>query len=583
VGVAYSRALGISGKDKKSGYIEGENVIITWCIGHLVGLANADVYGEKYKKWNIADLPIIPRKWEYVVSQDKNKQFAVVKKLMHDKRVTEIVFATDCGREGELIARLVYEKAGCKLPIKRAWLSSMENEAIVEAFKNLRLGSEFDNLYQSALCRSKADWIIGINATRLFTKLYNKKLNVGRVQTPTLAMIAERGAAISNFVKDKYFNVNLCNIAVSGRINGESEAEKIKSDCENGTAVVREVKRESKTVNPPRLFDLTSLQREANRLYGFTAQQTLDYAQSLYEMRLITYPRTDSQFLTDDMAVTANGIIGIVLAKIPTYAELDFEPNVERVIDSRKVADHFAIIPTAEIAKSNIDSLPDGERKVLLLIVNKLLCATANVHEYESVTATVECNSHTFITKSKVILNDGWKAIEKLLNGRGSDSAETALDLDLSEEQTFENPVCNITEHFTQPPKAFTEDSLLSAMQRAGQRDDVTEGAERSGLGTPATRAGIIEKLIKSGFVKRDKKNIVVTAEGAELVSLMPENIKSARMTAEWENTLSLIAKGEYPADKFMGHIETLTNEIITYAKKNVKGGSNAEYCNRNS
>jgi DNA topoisomerase-3 len=339
----------------------------------------------------LEDLPIIPDNWEYVVSADKENQFAVIKELMHDSRINEVVIATDAGREGELIGRLVCEKAGCRLPIKRLWISSMEALAIRAGFESLRDGTEFENLYQSALCRSKADWAVGINTTRLFTKLYNKKLNVGRVQTPTLAMIAERGASIANFVKEKYHNVRLGDFAVSERITEQSQAEKIKADCENSAAVVQEVKRERKAVNPPKLYDLTTLQREANRIFGYTAQQTLDYTQSLYESKLVTYPRTDSQYLTDDMAGAASEVIGIICDSVPLYSGINFTPDVSRVTNSAKVQDHFAIIPTAELTAAKIDRLPDGERNVLLLICNKLLCATAEKHEYEAVTSVIEC------------------------------------------------------------------------------------------------------------------------------------------------------------------------------------------------
>lgn len=585
-GAAYAKSLNVTVKN--DGYFEGNGYIITWCVGHLVELASADAYDEKYKKWNIADLPILPQTWKYVVSDDKKKQFEIVKKLMNDSRVSEVIFATDAGREGELIARLVYEKASCNKPIFRAWLSSMEEKAIVEAFNNLRNGSEFENLYQSALCRSQADFIVGINATRALTKLYNKKLNVGRVQTPTLAMICERNNSIFNFVKEKYHNIHLCLsvyndkelVCMEGvleKIKELSEAERIKSECDGNTAIVCSVKREKKSVNPPKLFDLTSLQREANRLYGFTAQQTVDYTQSLYEMRLCSYPRTDSQYLTDDMADTANEIIGLVLENIPHFKGYSYTPNVSKILNSQKVNDHTGIIPTAEIAKTKLDSIPDGERKILFLIANKLLCATAKAHEYESVTAEIVCNGHSFNARGKTVLNDGWKGIEQLFkrfqkcDTEEKEIAETPLDL--TEGQTFEKPVCNITEHYTSPPKQFTEDTLLSVMERAGT-DEITEEVERSGLGTPATRASIIEKLIKSGFIKRDKKNLVATSDGTELVAVIPDFIKSAKLTAEWENSLSLISKGEYSATDFMTKIENLVKEIISSAKEN----ANPEY-----
>jgi len=570
VGTAYAHALGV--KEKKDGCFEGNGYIITWCVGHLVEFANADAYDERYKKWSISDLPIIPREWKYVVSADKNKQYQIVKKLLNDSRVDELIFATDAGREGELIFRLVYEYANCKKPIKRLWLSSMEEKAIVEAFGNLRDGADYFNLYQSALCRAKSDWAVGINATRLFTKLYNKRLNVGCVQTPTLAMICERGTAIADFVKQKYYNIHLKGIAVLEKIKEQSEAERIKSECDGNTAVVRSVKREKKTVSPPRLFDLTTLQREANRVYGFTAQQTLDYTQSLYEMRLVTYPRTDSQFLTDDMSGTANEIIKVVLNVFPQFSGVSYTPDVSKVINGKKVTDHHAIIPTVEIAKAKLDAVPDGERKILSLIANKLLCATADKHEYEAVTAEIVCNNYTFIAKGKTVISDGWKAFSK----RDDEDGEIVFDIpELTEGQTFENAACNITEHFTSPPKQYTEDTLLSAMERARQRETDSGSAEdlpeRAGLGTPATRASIIEKLIKSGYVTREKKNLVATADGANLIAIMPDIIKSAKMTADWEHVLSLIAKDKQSADDFMEQIENFVNFIISSAKENVK------------
>lgn len=578
VGVAYSHALGIS--DKKDGYIEGKEYIITWCVGHLVELASADVYDEKYKKWNISDLPIIPPDWKYTVSENKNKQFQVVKKLMNDSRITEVINAADAGREGELIFRLVYEKAGCKKPIKRLWISSMEEQAILDGFANLKDGKEYETLYHSALCRSKADWIVGINATRLFTKLYNKKLNVGRVQTPTLAMLCERDNSIGSFIKEKYFNVHLNDIAILEKIKEQPEAEKIKSKCDGVQAIVKSVKREQKTINPPKLYDLTTLQREANRLYGFTAQQTLDYTQSLYEMKLVTYPRTDSQYLTEDMQDTVVNVIDMIIEFTPIFDGIgNYGFNgISRILNNKKVTDHHAIIPTAELANTALDSIPDGERKILFLIANKLVCAVADKYEYEAVTAEIDCNGHKFLARGKTVISEGWKKADGLFKSymkcksdddvKDRENAESPLDI--AEGQTFEKPVCTITEHYTSPPKHYTEDTLLSAMERAGT-DEIIEEAERSGLGTPATRAGIIEKLIKSGFVKREKKNIVATAEGMALVSLMPDCIKSAKLTADWENTLSLIAKGEIPPDEFMNGIENITNDIISSAKANVK------------
>lgn len=573
VGMALAKALGVS--DKKDGYIEGENVIVSWCVGHLVSLANADMYDEKFKKWNISDLPIIPENWQFIIAEDKNKQFGVLCQLMVDNRVTEVVNACDAGREGELIFRLVYNKIGCNKPIKRLWISSMEETAIREGFANLRDGKEYENLYQSALCRAKADWIVGINATRLFSKLYNRTLNVGRVQTPTLAMLYERENSISNFQKEKYFNVHLKSVgldAVHEKVKEQETAENIRKECDGQQAVVKSVKKERKTVNPPHLYDLTTLQREANRLYGFTAQQTLDYTQSLYEMKLVTYPRTDSQYITDDMDETARNTAESVGKKFAHFEGLVLAPDTKRVINNKKVSDHHGIIPTAELANTDISSVPEGEKKILYLIANRLLCATSDAYIYETVTAEISCGGYSFVARGRNVISEGWKAIEKAFRNYQKckdDTEEDEESIALSEGQVIERPISEVTEHFTQPPKHFTEDTLLSAMERAGT-DELTEEVERSGLGTPATRASVIEKLTKSGFIKREKKNLIVTDNGTDLISVMPDIIKSASMTADWENSLALMAQGKFTSQQFMADIEKLVDDIINVARDSV-------------
>lgn len=574
VGMALAKALGVS--VKKDGYAEGENVIVSWCVGHLVGLANADMYDEKYKRWNISDLPIIPENWQYIIAEDKNKQFGVLRQLMEDSRVTEVVNACDAGREGELIFRLVYDKIGCNKPIKRLWISSMEEKAIRDGFSNLKDGKDYENLYQSALCRAKADWIVGINATRLFSKLYNRTLNVGRVQTPTLAMLYERENSISNFQKEKYFNVHLKSVgidAVHEKVKEQEAAENIRKECDGQQAIVKSVKTERKTVNPPHLYDLTTLQREANRLYGFTAQQTLDYTQSLYEMKLVTYPRTDSQYITDDMNENARNIAELVGKKFAHFDGLVLAPDTKRVINNKKVSDHHGIIPTAELDSTDISSVPDGEKKILYLIANRLLCATSEPYIYETVTAEISCGGYSFVARGRNVISEGFKAIEKAFRSYQKckdDTEETEEEsVALSEGQVIERPISEVTEHFTQPPKHYTEDTLLSAMERAGT-DELTEEVERSGLGTPATRASIIEKLTKSGFIKREKKNLVVTENGTDLISVMPDIIKSASMTADWENSLSLMAQGKFTSQQFMADIEKLVDDIINVAKDSV-------------
>lgn len=573
VAMALAKALGVT--EKKKGWIEGNGYIISWCVGHLVGLANADAYNERYKKWNLDDLPIIPETWKFVVSKDKNEQFSILKELMNDSRVTEAVNACDAGREGELIFRLVYDKAGCRKPVKRLWISSMEEKSIREGFANLKEGGEYENLYQSALCRAQADWIVGINATRLFSRLYNRTLNVGRVQTPTLAMISERENSIRNFKKEKYFNVHLKSgdvDAVLEKVKTAEEAEKICNICSGQTAEVTEIKTERKTVNPPKLYDLTTLQREANRLYSYTAQQTLDYAQSLYEMKLCTYPRTDSNYVDEDMCETVQYISELAVEITPDFDEYILIPDISRVVDSSKVTDHHAIIPTAEVGKIDFDSIPEGEKKILQLIINRLLCAASTPYVYETVTANISCGGYSFAARWKNVISEGFKFVENIFrknNDFRDDSDDDVISVILSEGQLMENVAAEISEHFTQPPKHYTEDTLLSAMERAGT-DEITEEVERSGLGTPATRAGVIEKLAKSGFIRRDKKNLLITESGTDLVSVIPDIVKSAKMTADWENNLSLVSQGKFTSQQFMADISKLTNDIIDTARNNV-------------
>ena len=572
VAATLAKALGVT--ERKNGYIEGDNIIVSWCIGHLVELANADAYDERYKKWNTDDLPIIPQEWQFIVSAGKNEQFKVLRSLMNDSRVTEVVNACDAGREGELIFRLVYNKVGCTKPIKRLWLSSMEEKAIKAAFSDLKDGRDYDNLYRSALCRAKADWIVGINATRLFSKMYNKKLNVGRVQTPTLAILLDREKSIADFKKEKYFTVKLKADgldAVSENITDEGEAKRIAEACSGKSAVVKSVKNERKTVNPPKLYDLTTLQREANRLYGYTAQQTLDYVQSLYEMKLCTYPRTDSRFLTDDMGDTAGKTAETVMRTLPLFEGIGFVPDMSKVLNSSKVSDHTAIIPTLSLANTNLDEVPNGEKNILFLIACRLLCAVSAPYIYDTVTAEIWCNGFSFAAKGRTVISEGFKAIENVFRQKQKCKDENEDNdgepaLALSEGQIITGVSSDVCKNYTQPPKHFTEDTLLSAMERAGV-EDITEDVERSGLGTPATRAGIIEKLTKSGFVTRDKRNLLVSAGGSDLVSFMPEIIKSARLTADWENKLSLMAQGKFTEQQFMADIERLVCDIITQAR----------------
>ena len=574
VGAGVAAALGV--REKKDGYIEGNGYVISWCIGHLVGLAEAAAYGEQYKKWSYDSLPILPQEWQYTVAADKGKQFKILKDLMHRADVSEVVNACDAGREGELIFRFVYHQAGCKKPFTRLWISSMENEAIRSGFDNLKDGREYDALYHSALCRAKADWLIGINATRLFSCLYGKTLNVGRVQTPTLKMLVDRDAAITGFQKETYYHVRLTlpgAEAASAKICAADEAGKLKAACEASAAVCTSLVKEKKTIAPPKLFDLTSLQREANRIYGYTAKQTLDLAQALYEKKLLTYPRTDSAFLTDDMGETATGIIKVLCEKLSFMEGADFSPEIAKVLNSKKVSDHHAIIPTMELAKADLTALPESERNILTLAGARLLMATAEPHVYEAVTAVFSCADHEFTAKGKAVIAAGWKEIERLYRATlkkkpdSDDENELVLDVpDFSEGQTFENPAAKVTEHATTPPKPHNEASLLSAMERAGN-EDTDPDAERRGLGTPATRAAVIEKLVKGGFVERKGKQLFPTKDGTNLVCVLPDSLTSPQLTAAWENNLTQIAKGNADPAAFMQGIEAMAQGLVkTYA-----------------
>ena len=571
--VAASIAAALGVKEKKDGYIEGGGYLISWCVGHLVELAEAAAYGEQYKKWSYESLPILPEEWQYNVAADKGKQFSILKELMHRADVSEVVNACGAGREGELIFRFIYEVTGCNKPMRRLWISSMEDKAIKAGFADLKDGRDYDALYASALCRAKADWIIGINATRLFSCLYDKTLNVGRVQTPTLKMLVDRGEAISHFKKEKYYHVRLDLSgaeAASERISDKSRADALKAACEAGTAVCVSLTKEKKTAAPPKLFDLTSLQREANKIYGYTAKQTLDLAQTLYEKRLLTYPRTDSAFLTDDMGDTAAKTVAMLSGKLPFMEGAEFTPEVSRTLDSSKVSDHHAIIPTMELAKTDLAALPESERNILTLAGARLIFAAAEPHIFEAVTAVFSCADTEFTARGKTVLAGGWKDLERryraTLKGKpdpedaDSDGENTLPEL--SEGQSFESPTAKVTEHFTTPPKPHNEATLLSAMERAGN-EDTDPDAERRGLGTPATRAAVIEKLVKSGFAERKGKQLIPTQNGAALVSVLPDMLTSPQLTAEWENNLTQIAKGAADAGDFMQRIEAMARELV--------------------
>ena len=567
--VARSIAGVIGAKQKQDGYMEGNGYLVSWCIGHLVSLADAGAYNERFKKWSYDDLPILPQQWQYIIPAEKKKQFEILRFLMERPDVESLVCATDAGREGELIFRFVYQMAGCKKPFKRLWISSMEDAAIREGFQHLHPGADYDALYQSALCRAQADWLVGLNATRLFSILYHKTLTVGRVQTPTLKMLVDREDKISGFKKEKYHVVH---IAAGGmgadslRIFNPGEADSLKAACSGAQAVCVSVASEKKTEQPPRLYDLTTLQREANRLFGFTAKQTLDYAQQLYEKKCLTYPRTDSQYLTDDMQPTAESIVSGLWPLLPFAAELDISPQFGRVLNSKKVSDHHAIIPTMEFVQKGFDGLTEGEKKLLSLVCCKLLCAVAAPHVFEAVTATFTCAGNEFTSKGKTILTPGWKEIDRRFRAcfkADADAPELARELpEITEGQTFDKVEASVTEHFTTPPKPYTEDTLLSAMDRAGA-EDMPEDAERQGLGTPATRASILEKLVQMGVIERRGKQLLPTKDGHNLACVLPNVLTSPKLTAEWETKLTAIAKGEADPDGFMADIEEMTRGLI--------------------
>ena len=569
VGAAYAKVLGAT--NRQDGYWEGNGYLVSWCVGHLVELAPPNVYDAKYVKWSIADLPILPEKWQYLVSTSTKKQFGILQKVMNRPDVDSIVCATDAGREGELIFRLVYQQAGCKKPFSRLWLSSMEENAIREGFAHLKPSTEYDALYNAALCRERADWMVGINASRLFSCLYGQPLAVGRVMTPVLAMTVVREAAIAAFVPEKFYTVALTladgGSASSKRFAQKMDAERLLSKCRKEERVtVQKMKRKEKYESPPPLYDLTALQRDANRLLGFTAQQTLDYAQSLYEKRLITYPRTDSRFLTEDMATSIPGLVtdtGKVFA-----VEKTLPIHVRQVINGSKVTDHHALLPTKSMANADLAALPVGERNVLRLIAARLLCAVGEPHRYAETTLTTECAGEEFTAKGKVVLSEGWKAMERKMLGEllGKQKEQATLP-DVQEQSQCSIVVAELKEGQTTPPKHFTEDTLLHAMETASA-DSMPEGVERQGIGTPATRAATIEKLVQKGFLERKgtkkTKVLLPTDKGKALITVMPEEIQSPEMTADWETKLLQIERSEMEPETFMTEIKEMISSLVT-------------------
>ena len=556
--VAKAIAPVVRAKNKKKGSIEGENYIVSWCLGHLVGLKYPDDYlNGWHEKWSFSQLPMIPNKWMFKVSENTKEQFEILKELFRRNDVTEIVCATDADREGECIFRYIYNMICSYKPVKRLWVSSLEESAIRKAMRNMRTMSDYDNLFSAGFSRAKADWLVGMNGSRLFSCRYRDSLNIGRVQTPTLAMIVKRDFDVKNFVKQKYFTVDLdCGdfTLTSARIDDENIADNLVSSCNGKIAKITSVKREVKTVNPPKLYDLTSLQRDANKIYGYTAQQTLDCVQSLYEAKIVTYPRTDSQFMSDDMEQSTLDIVKIigVVFKFGSVAN----PDISRCINNKKVTGHHAIIPTANIQNADFVNMPSAEKNILTLIANRLLCASAPPHKYESVKISANCNGTEFTASGKTILENGWK--NYILKVPENDETKPISAVSEGQEFSFS---ARKSEHFTSPPKPFTEDTLLSAMEHAGQ-ENYDENSEKKGLGTPATRAGTIEGLVKKGYAERKNKQIVATEKGINLIAVVPDEVKSASLTSDWEMKLQQVEHGKYSAEKFMSEIEDFVRNI---------------------
>ena len=570
--VAQSIAAALGVKERKQGYLQGKDYLISWCVGHLVELAQPEAYGD-YGKWQYADLPILPDKWQYAVLPDSKQQFNILRQLMAREDVTEIVCATDAGREGELIFRLVYAVAGCTKPVLRLWISSMEETAIRKGFETLRPSTEYDALYHAALCRAQADWIVGINATRLFSCLYRQTLQIGRVMTPTLALIVQREAEIAAFRPVPFYNVALAMngfTTTSERKELKEDAERLKNACIDAAAIVKRTERKEKHENPPALYDLTTLQRDANRLLGYTAQQTLDYAQSLYEKKLCTYPRTDSRYLTSDMAETLPVLANAIAKVMPFSKDMSIPIDVQQVICDGKVTDHHAIIPTITVREADLLALPAGERSILYLIAARLLCAVGQKHHYAETTINLECAGAEFISKGRSELHLGWRALDAvckaMLKGKAEkEDAEKPLPI-VADGEVLELISASVKEGKTTPPKHFTEDTLLSAMESAGS-EDASEDAEHKGLGTPATRAGTLEKLVKTGYVERKKAKSAVhllpTHKAVSLITVVPEAIQSPKLTAEWESRLKEIEHGLLAPEDFMAEITHMVRELV--------------------
>ncbi|MBS4931868.1 DNA topoisomerase 3 [Mediterraneibacter gnavus] len=575
--VAQSYAKNLSAYKREDGYLEGESCIVSWCLGHLAEYAQPEEYDPKYEKWQFDDLPILPEAWKLKVSKDKKKQFDVLKGLMNRSDVEYLVNGCDAGREGELIFQRVYVLAGCRKPVKRLWISSMEDAAIQKGFQTMKSEEEYKNLCMAAVCRAQADWLIGMNGTRAYTTRYFKRLVVGRVQTPTLAMLAERQERIEHFQKEAFYKVALTDgklTVVSENIANEEAADLLAALCNGSTAVVTQMKKERKKSFPPKLYDLTSLQREANRYFGYTAKHTLDMLQELYEEKLVTYPRTDSQFVTEDMKDSVEELVGKmpVLLSFVDYGQLGH--GIKRVINNAKVSDHHAILPTKEAVEKGIADLPADKKNLMRLICQQLVQATGEEYLYEQTDITVKCQEHDFKARGKIPVQMGFKEVEKAFKQlcvkaepvEGKEK-ESSIPAGFEEGMRLFPVKAEKTIHYTSPPKPFNEDMLLAAMETAGNKEFDSE-TEKKGLGTPATRASIIEKLVSSGYAQRKGKQILPSTEGKELIKVMPEYLKSAVMTAEWENQLLMMEKGQITDTQFMEEITSLVRKILEVCRE---------------
>lgn len=574
--VAQSYAKNLSAYKKQDGYMEGENCLVSWCLGHLAEYARPEEYDERYAKWQFDDLPIIPEKWKLQVSADKKKQFSVLKELMNREDIEYLVNGCDAGREGELIFQRVYDLSGCRKPVRRLWISSMEDEAIRNGFHEMKDAGFYSNLCMAAVCRAQADWLIGMNATRAYTTKYYKKLVVGRVQTPTLAMLTERQDRIEHFQKETFYRVELTDgklVAVSENITNKADAELLAALCDGSEVIITELKREQKKVSPPKLYDLTSLQREANRYFGFTAKKTLDLLQELYEEKLVTYPRTDSRFVTEDMIGTVEELAGKMPLMLPFVEYGQLGHNIKRVVNNEKVSDHHAILPTKEAVEKGIMDLSVDKKNLMILIGQQVLQAVGEDYLYEQTDVTVNCQKNEFTARGKTAAQMGFKDVEKAFRSHcvktEKEDSDRQLEIPYGYQKGMQlfNVKAETSIHYTSPPKSFNEDTLLAAMETAGNKE-FDEKTEKKGLGTPATRASTIEKLVASGYAQRKGKQIIPTAEGRELIRVMPENLKSAGLTAEWENRLLLMERGELNGEQFMDDIVAMLEEILNGCRK---------------